>query len=476
MVSALYSGSLAPVLALLSLDPVPRTASHSSQLLQHFLSLQAIRALPTDLRSPCVLEFRMQHFPAGCTVYSMGQPADRYYVLLRGKMQAAMPQTKVKVQRKESLLQGKVVATLFRKRKERAQIRALPASVVPETVTEQVLVSREIALGESFGEEALKEGSKRLATVTCSEDCTVAYLSGSIYSQLVAEREETRIKDQVRLIREMPAFSKWTRKSLSLLVALMQEKTYTKGCVLYREGETADIVYFTLSGEYQFSKQVGLDEEAVKDFAGENLPAFRRGNRHMTPGRVSKVAVLTKADRQIFGHVEIMEDCKRLFTCTCVSRAGAALELSKVVRNTQDFLRRTQNQDTWSVLQRMGSEEKAWVERQMARLGQAEMEKCRIALAKPRTAVAGRRGSASPATGHRKVGSAVDLGTGDASMESDFRLASVKRTSSYFNDAEGSFSPSRRPPSSANSGFSPDSQHPRPRLAPRQVRRLSSML
>lgn len=331
MVSALYSGSLAPVLAILSLDPVQRTASHTSQLLQHFLSLQAIRDLPTDLRSPCVLEFRLQHFPAGSTLYSIGQAADCYYVLLAGKLQAATPQTKLKVQRKESLLQGKVVATLFRKRKEKAAIKALTSNVVPETVTEQVLISREIALGESFGDEALKDGFKRLATVRCSEDCTVAYLSAPIYTQLVAEREEKRIKDQVRFIREMPAFSKWTRKSLSQLVALMQERTYVKGQVLYREGDPAEVVYFTLSGEYQFSKQVGLDVEAVRDFAGENLPLFRRGNRHMTPGRVSKVAVLTKADRQIFGHMEVMEDCKRLFTCICTSRAGVALELSKIV-------------------------------------------------------------------------------------------------------------------------------------------------
>lgn len=121
----------------------------------------------------------------------------------------------------------------------------------------------------------------------------------------------------------------------------------------------------------------------------------------------------------------------------------------------------------------MGCEEKAWVERQMARLGQAEMEKCRIALAKPKTAISGRRGSASPAIGHRKTGSALDLGAADMSMEGDFRLSSVKRTSSYYNEAEGSFSPSRRPHSF---NASPDSQPPRPRLASRQVPRLSSLL
>ena len=61
----------------------------------------------------------------------------------------------------------------------------------------------------------------------------------------------------------------------------------------------------------------------------------------------------------------------------------------------------------------MGYEEKVWVEGQMARLGHAELEKCRIALAKPKTAVGGRRASASPAMGHRKLGSAMDLGMVD---------------------------------------------------------------
>lgn len=332
MVSALYSGSLASVLSLLACDPALRTPDNVSQLLQHFLSLQAIRDLPIDLRSPCVREFRLQQFTSGELVYSINQPADRYYVLLRGKIQAVMPQTRMKAQRKDTLLQGKVISTLFRKGKERAPIKALQPDTTAEVVTEHVTVTRVIPVGESFGEEGLKEESRRIATITCIEDCTLAYIESQFYAHLVSEREEKRIREQARLIREMPAFSKWTRKSLSQLVALMQEKTYTKGQVLYKEGDVSDIVYFTLVGEYRFSKQVGLDKEVVKDLSGDNLPLFRRGNRHLTPGRTSQVAVLTKSDKQIFGHVEIMEDSKRLFTCVCVSRTGIALELSKMVR------------------------------------------------------------------------------------------------------------------------------------------------
>lgn len=137
-------------------------------------------------------------------------------------------------------------------------------------------------------------------------------------------------------------------------------------------------------------------------------------------------------------------------------------------------MRRTQSHDTWSVLQRMGYEEKVWVAGQMERLGHAELEKCRFAFAKPKTAVSGRRGSASPAA-HRKMGSAMDLSAMDVGTDVDFRLASVKRTSSFHCEPEGSSSPSRRPPHSLISGSSPDSQ-PRSRLISRQVHRLSSIM
>ena len=463
--ATLHSSSLPVIHSILRLDPSQRKPTDLAILLQHFLSLDPVRDLHEEVRPNCVSEFRLREFAYGEVIYSAGQPADDYYVLLTGLVRSSMTFTKAKSIRRDTLFQGKVLETLLPKGRDRHPVKAFPHSIPPPEPHSELL-DRSLTPGEAFGEESLLPTSQRITTVSVLQPCAVAYLSGEVYSRLVREREEKRVREQTRVIREMPAFAKWTRKSLSQLVGLMREKTVYKGQVLYKEGDAPEYVYFSLSGEFQLSKQVEIDKEAIKDFTGDAFSPQRRQQNRFFKG--NSVAVLTKTDRQIFGYMEVMEDCNRDFTCVCMSRTGFVLELCKT-----DFMRRTQTQDTWSVLQRMGQEEKAWAERQMLKLNCAELEKRRIALSKPKPMVLIRRSSASPA--HRKTGSMTDMTLGETATDLDFRHASVKRTAS-FTDQDSPLSALKPTQRTIQTGHSPGHRPPRSLLPSRQFRRLSSLL
>lgn len=380
----LSSSSVTALLALLPTSPTSRSEANLQGIEQQLLSIQALRDLPdTGLRQAVCRAATLEKLPKGQAVFTLGDLASRFYILLKGKAVGKMPTSRLqKAQRRKEVRIGEtseaVFTGLIEKWKPLQAARRSPERSRALSEADFTPISTFLP-GACLCDLTVNESEEREMTVECTEDCWLLVLPVEAYVRAVSEYEEKRVKEHVKDFREIPAFSKWTRKSLSQLIRAMKERKCVKGEVLYREGDSANSVFFISNGEFKFCKQVGVDQKLLGDLGNEGLPSLRR-RRFPSPNKMhTEVAVLTKSSKQVFGYMEVIEDCHRHFTCVCLSRLALVLELSK-----QDFLRRTQNQDTWSVLQRMARAEDSWVLGMLAKLSNAELAKQRIALSKPR--------------------------------------------------------------------------------------------
>jgi CRP-like cAMP-binding protein len=377
--------SVTALLDLLTSLPAARTEADLQAIVHHLLSLQAIRDLAdTTSREAVCRTITLEDFAKGQVVFTLGDLARRFYILLKGRAVGKMPTTKLQqAQRRKEMHIGATseaaITSLIEKLRTIQPARRSPerSRALSEADFTQVF---SFSPGACLCDLTINETEEREITVECIENCTLLVLPMEAYAAAVQEYEEKRVKEHVKDLREIPAFSKWTRKSLSQLIKAMKERKCVKGEVLYREGDSANSVFFISSGEFKFCKEVGVDQTLLEREVGNaGLPSIRR-QRFPSPHKAKpEVAVLTKSARQVFGFMEVMEDCSRIFTCVCISRIAVVLELPK-----QDFLRRTQNQDTWAVLQRMTRAEGDWVLGMLAKLSNAELAKQRIALSKPR--------------------------------------------------------------------------------------------
>jgi CRP-like cAMP-binding protein len=71
----------------------------------------------------------------------------------------------------------------------------------------------------------------------------------------------------------LPMFRNWTKHSLERLLSYFKERNFTRGQVVYREGETPTHIYLVKEGEFRFFKkmveQPEVDETQAKVFSNQ---------------------------------------------------------------------------------------------------------------------------------------------------------------------------------------------------------------
>ena len=440
--AALSQASVDAILEVMEREGGGRDAEGCQRLINELLSFQCFRSLlEPSLRVSCCQHLSLLSARRYQTLVGYKEDTDRFFILLRGKVYAKVPTNKLQrsLRAKDSRFGEAVTLAMGGLVDKIGDGKGSPGKLSPmkaprkltgrdERSDSDLTIVSILYPGHSFGEESLSDTPFSPASFECAEDSVFLTLEGQAYKALQKQYEEQRIKEHVKLLHEIPAFSKWTRKSLGFMIAQMTEKHLKKGDVLYREGDLAESVFFTSVGEFKFCKHIGVDPKLLEDLT-DNVPEERRKQRRASPMRGGDVAVITKSSKQVFGYQEVMEDCDRKFTCVCISRTALVLELPKPVHLTQDFVRRTQSQDTWHILQRMSEAEKTWADMQLSKLNHAELEKCRIALRKPRPKTPGLptvRSSVSPESLHKRVVSLAESRL--RGVNSSFEVASISKS------------------------------------------------
>lgn len=71
------------------------------------------------------------------------------------------------------------------------------------------------------------------------------------YDRIFGEIYYQKYTAKAEFLKKINLFSSWSNKKISEMLYLLEEKSYNKGAVLYKEGDTPTHVYFVQEGEIE---------------------------------------------------------------------------------------------------------------------------------------------------------------------------------------------------------------------------------
>lgn len=106
--------------------------------------------------------------------------------------------------------------------------------------------------GSTFGELGLLEGKPRSAMIVCSADSEFAIMEKDDYSELLAERDRTRLLRKFEFIKEH-IFPDLTNDAIKKIFYAFQKRVVVKNEVIFSEGDLANGVFLIKKGEISLS-------------------------------------------------------------------------------------------------------------------------------------------------------------------------------------------------------------------------------
>jgi ABC-type bacteriocin/lantibiotic exporter with double-glycine peptidase domain/CRP-like cAMP-binding protein len=219
--------------------------------------------MPTELRRVVADSFVPVSASFGSEIVKEGDPADAFFVIASGRARA---------------------------------LKAGPGGQeLPLTI---------LRAGDSFGEMGLLDGAKRTATVRASSDVSLLKMDGAVFQALLRSYPEIRTffglqtqhRDVANFFRVYAPFAKLGPRSLSLLVAELEQVEMPAGTRVVTQGGPADAMYIVKEGRLQAfrdaeGRRQNLSFLRKGDFFGE-VALFRGEERAATVEAVSVVKLL----------------------------------------------------------------------------------------------------------------------------------------------------------------------------------------
>ena len=240
-----------------------------------------------------------EHGKAQSTLFEMGSVGTKFYIILKGTVGIWVNLPKIVLDENGKTLEQK------------------------EFVMTEVKV---LGPGSSFGELALLDNRPRAATIKCKENCEFAVLDKKHFNDILKDKEQKKLYENVDFLANMRVFKGFSFASLkSLFYNTFEIKTLRKQ-VIYRKGDDPHSVYIIREGEFLMNVEVEIAIESLNSEKGGGLKKDR-----IT--KTMDLAILGPG--HIFGEEEIFEKIKRNTTVTCVSHSASLYVLAK-----KEFYRR----------------------------------------------------------------------------------------------------------------------------------------
>lgn len=369
--SAISESDLRELIQLMHILPHKRSLREIAQIARLISNISFFSNYQEAVKEACCRLMKYSEYPANSFVFRKGDPGDSFCIILRGRVGVLIPATALSTptlamarrqstrglepQNQKSKLLARAlfaVKTLKAMKKEEKD----GPKAAPDEENGQVEVS-ELGAGQSFGELALLQDSARSASILCKTPTILAVLTKDSFNLVLKEEEARRLNEKISFIHSMPAFQSWSRLDLSKLTYYLKEKTYKRWNRVYEEGDTAEEAYIVLEGQFRLTKAWKVEGQGS-----------------------SQLQLVIKAQGELFGESELLNDQPRALTCTCESTIGRLWCIGKF-----DFLRRVQNAETWSYIYRKTEVQKRWLTARMDALLDVESLKSRPATDLPKS-------------------------------------------------------------------------------------------
>ena len=278
---------------ILTLPTRDRTPQMIEKVLEWTKSLKFFQSLvddhSEDLHSSVCQFLFYESLPAGATVFKQGDKGFKFYIIIEGTVK------------------------IFKD----------TDGIIQELCT--------YTKGERFGERALKYGIPRAATVECITDCEFCVLEKLQFKKIFDSFFDMKFNMLSEMMKTLPIFTGHSNTLIQKLGYFFRPKKYTKGSVVYKEGDNVNDVYFIQSGEFRLSRK-----PQILDRKKSGLKKIKEKKK------IIELASMTSYE--LFGDEEIFEGLDyRRNTCYCHSNEGILYITTKdaflknIIRNDEGY-------------------------------------------------------------------------------------------------------------------------------------------
>jgi CRP-like cAMP-binding protein len=312
--------------------------------------------LSDEVFKECVRYLTLKHYRGGDSVFNYGDPADSFYIVLRGRVAIRMACIRNRAGEEDQLHHSQTSVDVKADTTDQTGWKQHTGHVIEDEETKHVnvLVKGD---GTAFGELT---GRPREASVKCVEESWIAALSRDDFVRVQKDYEEKNLAGTVWFLQSLEVFKAWSKYSLLKLSYSLQPRRYRLHQVVYRCNDPAAHIFIIRSGEFKFTY-------SVEEEAHEGHVNFRRAVTR------KQLQMCIKGPSEIFGDDDVIADRPRRFTCECMSLDGVVAVMDK-----DDFVQKLQGTSAWEYFTARHQSEEEWRGRRLQQLKVADLHRTRI--------------------------------------------------------------------------------------------------
>lgn len=115
----------------------------------------------------------------------------------------------------------------------------------------------QIQQGGSFGELALVAPDQtRKATVLTQSKCMFGVITRQNLIDAIMSHKRAKENQKEQFLRSIPCFTFMKRNLLFKFINTMQKSKYTRGQVVFKEGQTIESLYLVQSGDFELTRKL----------------------------------------------------------------------------------------------------------------------------------------------------------------------------------------------------------------------------
>lgn len=190
--------------------------------------------------------------------------------------------------------------------------------------------------GNDFGELALISDRPRAATVIAREHVNLLVLHKNSFKSILGALTEKKISQKVKILKNFPYFSTWSKISLSKLAYFFSVQCLSHKQSLFTQGQKVNGIFFISQGELVLSKNIELETQKNAPYIFTSNVEKQSNNKIKLSKRMKKLKVVIKSSFESVGGYEIIKNLQlREFSCYCNSTYAEVYFVNKDILLTR---------------------------------------------------------------------------------------------------------------------------------------------